>query len=84
MGYETYEEACEAADALGEVYADTLTQYRSEMAGFGDAWPGAAIQLREMKEALDEAEAAVKRLAPPKPPVVDAPHPDDLDDDIPF
>ncbi len=53
-----YDWMCEAYEDLRESYGEILAEYKSEVNRYGDAWPGAVEQLRNMRhqlEALDEA-----------------------------
>ena len=58
MSYEhlTDEELYECHSCAYEMLGDNETQYRSEIALYGDAWPGAAIQLDAMRADLAEIE----------------------------
>ena len=60
------EDIAEGLDAIGQGYGDTLTQHRSETALYGDSWPGAQIELAELKKELDRWEAEWDRRHPPR------------------
>lgn len=72
-----FEELEEAYAHAGEIEA----QYHSEVAMFGDAWPGAQAQLDSVKAFIREREIdlGIGRLSP-----VVAPELPVDDDDIPF
>ena len=52
----------EHREALVEQYGDLKAQYQSEVAQFGDAWPGAAIDLHEAEKRLAEMKAEIDTL----------------------
>lgn len=73
-------------ECLGEIWS----QYHSEVSLYGDAWPGAQIQLNELEEsvarlkvellaATNEAMEGVEFYIPPRPAGYEPPN-----DDIPF
>lgn len=66
----SYDEACEILEGLSEQYGELLTQYNSEVALYGDAWPGAALQLESLMEQVKKAEARVAELSPATAPIV--------------
>lgn len=77
-----YDELADELDAGYEALSEIEGQYRSEVAAFGDAWPGAAIQVADIKAALAATEAAREALTvawpallppPPAPPVPGVP-----------
>lgn len=45
-----------------ESYGETVAQMRGEMAQFGDAWPGAQVEVAAIRRRLDEAEARLFHL----------------------
>ena len=53
----TYDEIYECWGAAVETYGELVTQYKSECALYGDAWPGAAIDVQEAEERLRKIEA---------------------------
>lgn len=57
----TDEELSEAIYALGESYYESLAQHRSEMAAYGDSWPGAQVQLNRARRQLVALEAEYER-----------------------
>jgi hypothetical protein len=60
------------ADTI-EVLGETETQHRSECALYGDSWPGAQIQIQNIRDSLarQEAEWDRRHPAPAAPPVDD-------------
>ena len=56
------EELYDYGECASEALAETECQYKSEVALFGDAWPGAAIQLDEMRSGLHRAEKRIEEL----------------------
>lgn len=65
----TDDDLAEYLDGMGEVYGETYAQYRSEIAMFGDAWPGSALEVAAMRRDLEAAEAEWTRRHPTPPPV---------------
>jgi hypothetical protein len=57
----TDEELSEAIYALSESYYESLAQHRSEMAAYGDSWPGAQVQLNRARRQLVALEAEHER-----------------------
>ena len=51
-----YEDLAEYLGEAWQQYGDLNAEYRGEIARFGDAWPGSAIQVRGMYEALMASE----------------------------
>lgn len=47
----------EGIEALSTYYYETLAEHQGEVARFGDSWPGAQLQLQEMRQALSEYQA---------------------------
>jgi len=52
-----YLRLCDDLDACREAYSENYAQHRSETALYGDSWPGAQIQLREVSNTISELEA---------------------------
>lgn len=86
MSIEKYtdDELIEALEAATDCYGDTVSQYRSEVAQFGDAWAGAGPQLDRIRAGLAELDAEYVRRFPPAPFTVETIEVDDDDGDIPF
>jgi len=88
MSIENYtdDELIEALEAATDCYGDTVSQYRSEVAQFGDAWAGAGPQLDRIRAGLAELdrEAARRWPAPPAAYSVEEIEVDDDHADIPF
>lgn len=55
------EHLAEGCDALAESYSETYSQYRGEIAAFGDAWPGSALQVAGLRADLAAYEAEWER-----------------------
>lgn len=55
-------EALEAIQGLEETLGMTLSQYHAEMAGFGDAWPGADADIARAKAHLEEVRSKLGHL----------------------
>lgn len=53
----------EIVDGATEGFGELSAEYRGEVARFGDAWPGAAIQVRDAEAAIARAEATYRALA---------------------
>jgi phage shock protein A len=49
-------------EALEEQYGDMLSQHRAEIALAGDSWPGACLQLDEMRQRIADAEAELNAI----------------------
>jgi len=47
---------------LYERHGETDAQYRSECAAFGDAWPGAVIEVDALRKAVDRQERRVASI----------------------
>ena len=47
---------------LSEGYGEMVAEFRNECAMFGDAWPGAQIQLRETGSQLSRIERRIRAL----------------------
>lgn len=56
------EKWCEYKSGAHEAYGETYAQYRGEIAHYGDAWPGAALDVARMSEAIGEIEAEIEAL----------------------
>jgi len=88
----TYERLVEDYMIIREHAGEVECQHKSECAGFGDSWPGAAIQVANLKEAERKAKAAME--AHPEHAVwlakmearraAAVAHDPSLDEDIPF
>ena len=62
---EHLESLYEDYDNLDESYGESYSQYIGEIAQFGDAWAGSAIDLQEMRDSLamlSDRIDAVKRI----------------------
>jgi hypothetical protein len=59
-----------------DTYDETVGQYRAECALYGDAWPGAAIDLQATWDYVEALRAQLAALVPPTPVVAD--------EDLPF
>ncbi len=86
MSIENYtdDELIEALEAATDCYGDTVSQYRSEVAQFGDAWAGAGPQLDRIRAGLAELDAEYARRFPPVARTVEEIADDYDDGDIPF
>ncbi len=68
-----------------ESYGETVAQHRGETAQFGDSWPGAQVEIANMRQAIERSERRLDHLAsvhgllavhgPALPPVYDADEP---------
>lgn len=63
------EELYEDLRIAEEVYDECYTQHRSECALYGDSWPGAQIQLENMRQGIVKLQQRIARLAPQTEPV---------------
>lgn len=77
----TLEELQEANEEGCETLAETECQYRSEVALYGDAWPGAQIHIQAIREGLASLAEIIARRFPETLAVVEL---QDDDYDIPF
>lgn len=88
MSIENYtdDELIEAIDAANDCFADSISQYRSEVAQFGDAWAGAGPELDRMRAGIAELDVEYNRRFPPAPPapLCSTDEVDYEDGDIPF
>lgn len=79
-----YAELCEELDHAEEALWETEMQHKSECSLYGDSWPGAQIQIQQMRDGID----ILKRQLKDCPVAYEIP--DDADakwgdfDDIPF
>lgn len=71
----TDDELQEALGDLSEQYGETKAQADSEIALVGDAWPGAALDLAELRTAANEYAAEWERRHPQAPAPVPEPAP---------
>jgi len=46
-----------------ESYGETVAQHRSESAAYGDSWPGAQVEIANMRQAIERSEARLDHLA---------------------
>ncbi len=86
MSIENYtdDELIEALDDAQDCFADNISQYRNEVAQFGDAWVGAGPALDRMRAALAELDAEYARRFPPVPYAVETIEVDYDYADLPF
>jgi len=82
----TDDELIEALQDATDCYGDTVSQYRNEVAQFGDAWVGAGPALDRMRAGIAELDAEYARRFPPAPPapLYETDEVDYEDGDIPF
>lgn len=74
----TTEEKHEALEAMCETLGMIESQHNAEVAGYGDSWPGAQIQIHELKVQIAEIEASLPPMPAPEPATAG------FDDDLPF
>lgn len=82
---DSLEQLCEDYDVLNQCAGEIEAEHRSEVAAFGDSWPGACEQVRRANAAAEAARVAMEahpdyRPWTPPAPVDDLPE----DADIPF
>ena len=70
----------EAQSQLGDIQAE----YYGEVARYGDAWPGAQLQLARYRKALDEDLAEIQDLRAKLPPVHTCERPPVVEEECPF
>lgn len=58
-----YDELVEYIDDGWEQYGELLAEYRGECARYGDAWPGAALEVAGFRQGLEESERRITFLA---------------------
>ena len=77
----------EREDALYEAqsqYTDIYAEYRGEVSRYGDAWPGAQLQLARYRKSLDEDLAEIQDLRAKLPPVHTCERPPVVEEECPF
>ena len=52
----------ESLEAWLEQLGDTVSQHRAECAGFGDSWPGACEQIRQLEDQVAAVEREIATL----------------------
>ena len=72
-----YREAC-------SIVGDTEAEYYSEVARYGDAWPGSQLQLQRYRQSLDEDLAEIQELRAKLPPVQTCERPPVVEEEYPF
>ena len=72
-----YQESC-------SIVGDIEAEYYGEVARYGDAWPGAQLQLQSDYQSLDEDLAEIQDLRAKLPPVQTCERPPVVEEECPF
>ena len=56
-------ELIDARDGLEEQLHDTIAQHRSEVAFAGDSWPGAELDIRDLRERVAKLDKEIAEVS---------------------